>query len=117
MRYSYGPWFGAPKRCEASRSNWSTASGESTSPGEGRTGASAEREGGFDPAVTAGVGAAALRPSQDEETQSRESLVHLAASRTLEQTQGIWLIWYPGLTETLSVGQKKEASWSGAEKQ
>jgi hypothetical protein len=41
--------FGRSCASGANRLNWSAVTGESTSPGEDPTGASAEREGGFDP--------------------------------------------------------------------
>jgi hypothetical protein len=49
VHYSYWFRFGSSCFSEASRLNWSTVTGESPSPGEDSTGASAEREGGFDP--------------------------------------------------------------------
>jgi hypothetical protein len=57
-RCSY--WFDLAARALVSHErqtgwNWSAVTGESTSPGEDPTGASAEREGGFDPQSKAGL--------------------------------------------------------------
>jgi hypothetical protein len=68
--------FGASKRScvsEANRLNWSTVTGESTSPGEDPTGASAEREGGFDPQPKAEL-------AQGEYKIAREVLAHDTAA-------------------------------------